>query len=140
MRPVGSGGPAADILAMRQAILQQNSALRDAGALSPTIVQRGDVAASQIASGQITSGQITSGQPASGSPMPFADALKESLHAVSQTQAESNAQMQAYERGDQTDIAAVMLARQKASVAFEATMQVRNKLLSAYSDIMNMPL
>ena len=33
-----------------------------------------------------------------------------------------------------------MLARQKASVGFEATLQVRNKLLGAYRDIMNMPV
>ena len=46
----------------------------------------------------------------------------------------------AYERGEVTDIAAVMLSRQQASVGFEATMQVRNKLLSAYKDIMSMPV
>ena len=38
------------------------------------------------------------------------------------------------------DIAKVMLARQQASVGFEATLQVRNKLLSAYKDIMSMPV
>ena len=37
-----------------------------------------------------------------------------------------------------TDIAQVMMARQEAGVAFEATLQVRNKLLSAYQDIMRM--
>jgi flagellar hook-basal body complex protein FliE len=45
-----------------------------------------------------------------------------------------------YERGETTDIAAVMLAREKASVGFQATLQVRNKLLSAYKDIMSMPV
>jgi flagellar hook-basal body complex protein FliE len=34
----------------------------------------------------------------------------------------------------------MMLARQKSSLAFQATLQVRNKLLSAYKDIMNMPV
>jgi flagellar hook-basal body complex protein FliE len=33
-----------------------------------------------------------------------------------------------------------MLARQQAAVSFEATLQVRNKLLSAYQNIMNMPV
>jgi flagellar hook-basal body complex protein FliE len=47
---------------------------------------------------------------------------------------------EAYERGEVTDIAAVMLSRQQASIGFEATMQVRNKLLSAYKDIMSMPV
>ena len=46
----------------------------------------------------------------------------------------------AYERGETTDIAAVMLARQRASLGFEATLQVRNRLLSAYKDIMSMPV
>ena len=36
------------------------------------------------------------------------------------------------------DVAKVMLARQESSVAFEATLQVRNKLLNAYQDIMRM--
>ena len=43
-----------------------------------------------------------------------------------------------YEKGEVTDIAKVMLARQESGVAFEATLQVRNKLLSAYQDIMRM--
>jgi flagellar hook-basal body complex protein FliE len=33
-----------------------------------------------------------------------------------------------------------MLARQESSIAFEATLQVRNKVLSAYKDIMSMPV
>ena len=45
-----------------------------------------------------------------------------------------------YEKGETTDIAAVMLAREQASVGFQATLQVRNKLLSAYKDIMSMPV
>ncbi|KFL48993.1 flagellar hook-basal body protein FliE [Sphingobium sp. ba1] len=46
----------------------------------------------------------------------------------------------AYERGEEVDIAKVMLARQESSIAFEATLQVRNRLLSAYKDIMSMPV
>ena len=55
-------------------------------------------------------------------------------------QAQSSSISEAYERGQTTDIAAVMLARQQASIGFEATLQVRNRLLSAYKDIMNMPV
>ena len=47
---------------------------------------------------------------------------------------------EAYEHGETTDIAAVMLARQQASLGFEATLQVRNRLLTAYKDIMSMPV
>ncbi|MEF1191389.1 flagellar hook-basal body complex protein FliE, partial [Vibrio parahaemolyticus] len=34
----------------------------------------------------------------------------------------------------------VMIARNKSSVAFEATVQIRNKLVEAYKDLMNMPV
>ena len=47
---------------------------------------------------------------------------------------------ESYERGETTDIATVALIQQRASVSFEATLQVRNKVLSAYKDIMNMAL
>jgi flagellar hook-basal body complex protein FliE len=60
----------------------------------------------------------------------FGDALRSALDQVSE----------AYERGETTDIASVMLARQQASIGFEATLQVRNRLLTAYKDIMSMPV
>jgi flagellar hook-basal body complex protein FliE len=59
---------------------------------------------------------------------------------VNAAQSKSSAITEAYERGEVTDIAAVMLSRQQASIGFEATMQVRNRLLSAYKDIMSMPV
>lgn len=62
------------------------------------------------------------------------------LGAVNAAQGDASAASAAYERGETSDIAGVMLARQKSSIAFEATLQVRNKLLSAYRDIMNMPV
>ncbi len=61
------------------------------------------------------------------------------LGEVSAAQAKAGQLSEAFERGTETDIAAVMLARQKAAISFEATLQVRNKLVSAYRDIMNMP-
>lgn len=45
-----------------------------------------------------------------------------------------------FEAGTETDIAKVIMARQSASLAFEATLQVRNKLLAAYKEIMSMPV
>jgi flagellar hook-basal body complex protein FliE len=62
------------------------------------------------------------------------------LGSVNTAQADASAASAAFERGETSDIAGVMLARQKSSIAFEATLQVRNKLLSAYRDIMNMPV
>ena len=73
-------------------------------------------------------------------PQGFAAAIGDALAAVNQGQAAAGDASAAYERGDTADIASVMLARQKASIGFEATLQVRNKLLSAYRDVMSMPV
>lgn len=70
----------------------------------------------------------------------FGDALLDAVKAVNTQQAQASDAAAAYERGDTNDIVGVMLARQKASLGFEATLQVRNKLLGAYRDIMNMPV
>jgi flagellar hook-basal body complex protein FliE len=88
--------------------------------------------------------QVRSGDPASAaaptetSAGSFTGALKSALDNVNQTQNHADAITGAYETGQVTDIAQVMLARQQSSVAFEATLQVRNKLLSAYQDIMKL--
>ncbi len=68
----------------------------------------------------------------------FTQALRSALDSVNDTQGKAEALGDAYQRGEVTDVAKVMLARQEAGVAFEATLQVRNRLLSAYQDIMRM--
>ena len=70
----------------------------------------------------------------------FAAAIDAALAKVNDGQSAAGAASAAYERGDTADIAQVMLARQKASIGFEATLQVRNKLLGAYRDVMSMPV
>ena len=73
-------------------------------------------------------------------PASFADTLESALKQVNDGQNEASRLSESYERGETVDIAKVMLARQQASVGFEATLQVRNKILSAYKDIMSMPV
>ncbi len=73
-------------------------------------------------------------------PTSFTATMEEALKSVNEGQNKAGELSAAYERGENIDIAKVMLARQQASVGFEATLQVRNKLLSAYKDIMSMPV
>ena len=73
-------------------------------------------------------------------PTSFAATLSDALKSVNETQAKAGELSAKYERGEEIDIAKVMMARQQASIGFEATLQVRNKLLSAYKDIMSMPV
>lgn len=70
----------------------------------------------------------------------FGSAISTALQQVNAQQAKASEISEAYERGDTHDIVSVMIERQKASLGFETTLQVRNKLLSAYRDIMNMPV
>jgi flagellar hook-basal body complex protein FliE len=118
----------ATLLQMRSAILQQNSALQKAAADAAQPI--GNVAGIGGASG--VGGANNGGG--------FASALSSALNQVNGMQASADTATSSYERGETTDIAGVMLAREKASVGFQATLQVRNKLLSAYKDIMSMPV
>lgn len=101
------------IMAMRAEILERNAALQRAN-------------------------QAPASAPAK--PASFTSAFEDAFRQVNQAQNQAGALSEAYERGETVDIAKVMLARQQASVGFEATLQVRNKLLSAYKDIMSMPV
>jgi flagellar hook-basal body complex protein FliE len=71
----------------------------------------------------------------------FGEMLKQAVDSVNETQAKSSALQRAFEMGEPgVDITHVMIQMQKASVSFEAMNQVRNRLVSAYQDIMNMPI
>jgi flagellar hook-basal body complex protein FliE len=69
----------------------------------------------------------------------FADALKASLAQVSGAQNKADELGQRFAMGDDTvSLSDTMIAMQKANIGFQASVQVRNKLVSAYHDIMNM--
>lgn len=69
----------------------------------------------------------------------FADALAASLNQVNAAQSRAEKLGQRFALGDDSvNLSDVMIAGQKANIAFQATVQVRNKLVSAYHDIMNM--
>ena len=70
----------------------------------------------------------------------FSDAVKQLFNQVNTTQQSSRAMTEAYERGEDIPLTDVVLGMQKSSLSFEATLQVRNKVLKAYEDIMNMPV
>ena len=71
----------------------------------------------------------------------FADAAKADLDSVNDAQQASNDLKTRFQMGDpQTDLAQVMLASGRAQVSFTALNEVRNRLVSAYQDVMNMPI
>lgn len=114
---IGGAGGIDRVMALRAQILEKNQALARGAAAGPAPAA-----------------------PAATKPASFADTLEGALKSVNETQDQAAKLSDSYERGETVDIAKVMLARQQASVSFEATLQVRNKLLSAYKDIMSMPV
>ena len=69
----------------------------------------------------------------------FANVLKNSIDKVSQTQKSANEMAEKLVAGDNTqNLHEVMIALQTASVSFQEMVQVRNKLVTAYQDVMNM--
>ena len=69
----------------------------------------------------------------------FADVLKSSLDSVAQAQAKSEDMQKAFVLGDSSvSLSDTMIAMQKASINFQAAVQVRNKVVQAYNDVMNM--
>ncbi len=69
----------------------------------------------------------------------FADALKSSLDQVSNAQNKAEHQGERFAMGDdKVSLSDVMISMQKANISFQASVQVRNKLVSAYHEIMNM--
>lgn len=94
-------------------------------------------AAAARAQGDADPIQASSEKPADR--VDFAAALKASLDNVSNAQSKADNMTQRFALGDDSvNLSDVMITMQKASIAFQATVQVRNKLVSAYQDIMNM--
>ena len=70
----------------------------------------------------------------------FFKSVQNALDSVNDTQLKSSAMQEAYDRGEEVPLTEVVLSMQKSSLAFEATLQVRNKVMKAYEEIMNMPV
>jgi flagellar hook-basal body complex protein FliE len=115
-----NAGGIREIMALRQQIIERSQILQQVHAPAGTAATAAPAAAPAT--------------PAGG----FAQALTSALDGVNSSQQRAEDVSAAYEKGEVTDIAKVMLARQEAGVGFEATLQVRNKLLNAYQEIMRM--
>jgi flagellar hook-basal body complex protein FliE len=71
----------------------------------------------------------------------FGDVLKGALNQVSAAQSEASKLQEGFQLGDpRADLPSVMLAMQKSQVSFRALVEVRNRVVQAYQDVMNMPM
>ena len=70
----------------------------------------------------------------------FAVRFADSINSVAEAQNTSKTMTQNYELGKENDLAKVMVAQQVSSLGFQLALNFRNKALSAYKDILNMPV
>jgi flagellar hook-basal body complex protein FliE len=82
---------------------------------------------------------LAESEKAQGSGADFASLLKQSVDQVNDVQQTASTMATAFSSGDPNiDVTEVMIALQKAGVAFQAMTEVRNRLVSAYQEIMSM--
>ncbi|MDC0110809.1 flagellar hook-basal body complex protein FliE [Alphaproteobacteria bacterium] len=70
----------------------------------------------------------------------FSKKISDALNSVAENQNKASEITKAYELGKETDLTKVIVQQQISSIAFQMTLNVRNKVLSSYKDIMNMPV
>jgi len=79
------------------------------------------------------------GHPVAG--LEFSQVLKQSLQSVNTRRQNASSLAKSFELGDPNiDLAQVMVAMQKSRVAGEALLQIRNRLVGAYKEIMSMSM
>jgi flagellar hook-basal body complex protein FliE len=80
-------------------------------------------------------------QPVKGEPGSFSQVLRNAIDSVNDTQMTSSDMQKAFELGDpDIDLQDVMVQMAKANISFQTMIQVRNRIISAYQDVMNMPV
>ena len=94
----------------------------------------------QQATNSSQTGFIKHSQKVENSEPSFMQRLEDGLEQVARTQNDAANLAKNYELGLENDLAKVMVGQQVSSLAFQLTLNVRNKALSAYKDIMNMPV
>lgn len=115
-----------------------NSVLADIRSLRSQMMQNQPVEQGPGVRGRIDAPrQIDESKPASS----FSAMLGQAVGSVNETQKTAGDLRTAYDMGNpDVDITRVMIAAQKSTVSFEALTQVRNRVVKAYEDIMNMPV
>ena len=70
----------------------------------------------------------------------FSEKINDAINSVADSQNKASKITKDYELGKETDLTKVIMQQQISSIAFQMTLNVRNKVLSSYKDIMNMPV
>ncbi|MFK7733963.1 MAG: flagellar hook-basal body complex protein FliE [Pseudomonadales bacterium] len=116
-------------------VLQQMRMMREQAQAGAGSAVNGDVGAA----GDLNLRGINQGPEVAKSD--FQNTLNSAIDKVNELQKTSGALAEAYQLGDtRVSLSDVMVASQKSGVAFQAMTQVRNRLVEAYQEVMNMPI
>lgn len=85
-------------------------------------------------------GRQAAGPTAAGKGAGFGEALRGALDQVNGLQQTADKAAQDFALGQTQDVAGTLISLEKANMAFQFTLQIRNKLLEAYQEIMRMPM
>lgn len=88
--------------------------------------------------GDLTQGITQPSKTVQKSGASFEDAIKDALKEVSAIQNEAEKAIEDFSKGEVKDIHTVVIAMEKADISLQTLLQVRNKLLTAYEEIMRM--
>lgn len=103
----------------------------------PSLDMQSMITRMRMLASQMNAENITS---QAGKETAFSDSLMQSINKVNELQSVARDKTVRFEEGEDISLTEVMIAKERASIAFEATLQIRNKVLSAYQEIMQMPV
>ena len=86
--------------------------------------------------GPLGPGSLKKAEPAEGE-RAFSDILKDSIENVNRLQSEADVMLEKYTKGE-VNQDQVMVAFKKSQIAFEALLQIRNKLVEAFEEVQRM--
>jgi flagellar hook-basal body complex protein FliE len=129
---------AIQVLSSEEVFARMRDVVARASALQTQVQQTG-LSPSQALANLNRPSSLTSGSASSEGKLDFQEVLKEAVRGVSDAQQTAQSKAQAYQLGDdKVSLEDVMISMQRANLAMQGMVQVRNRLVEAYREVINM--
>jgi len=130
---------AIQVLSSEEVLARMRDIISRAGDIQSRLEKSSSVTSSSQTSGALGSGfSLANGRDASAK-LDFQEVLKEAVRGVSDAQQSAQSKAQAYQLGDdKVSLEEVMISLQRANLAMQGMVQVRNRLVEAYREVINL--
>ena len=129
---------AIQVLSSEEVFARMRDVVARASALQTQVQQTG-LSPSQALANLSRPSSLSSGSASSEGKLDFQEVLKEAVRGVSDAQQTAQSKAQAYQLGDdKVSLEDVMISMQRANLAMQGMVQVRNRLVEAYREVINM--